>query len=349
MVMSLCLLSGGFATPPLTAADWVDTQGESFVGEPAGLLGPLALFKSGRARGKRLPLPFLKPDDAWRYEQGLRELPARAEVWADGDSRITRELRGIVERLEGNKIVDTDLRDRSEPELLLVFYAEAGSGVQLLMESAVQHYNRLQPAYGDDFEVVFVGKGRDLLGHKVFAESLHMPWLVTKRNRQSQLDVIALFAPEEGAGFALLNRHGVPITSASNIIGSDVDRIFQELEGLLKAMVPNNPKTWVVKVEYFKNVRLREFATGEAPPLLVGPPLLRAQLDRIGVTAFDLEAEVDAQGKATRVTVQPGPGIPEKYVAAVEKSVATVPFVPAVSNGKFVAGTLHYRYRAEQP
>ncbi|MCF3648544.1 hypothetical protein [Synoicihabitans lomoniglobus] len=343
-VLALAVLASGLTLPQAHAADWVDTNGNAFNGDPAGLLGPLALLKSGRARGQRLPLANLKPEDALRYDQGLRELPARAKRWADGKSQITKELRGSVRRIKDGTLTDTDLNDRMEPELLLVFFVESGGDAREIFRAAIPLYNGLQAKYGDDFEMLFVGVNHTMGEHISLAESLQMPWLVMKKNRQSRLDEIAMFAPDPAPGYALLSREGVPITKASGIITSDVDKIFQQLEGLLVAMVPNNPRTWMQRVAYYKNVRLAEFAQGSGDPYLVGPPLLDKALAQIGVTAFELTAEVDENGRATSVVVEPGPGIPDKYLTAVAKAFGPVPFVPAVKNGQFVPGTLHYRY-----
>jgi hypothetical protein len=341
------MIASGLLLPHANAADWVDTNGNSFNGEPAGLLGPLALLKSGRARGQRLPLANLKPEDALRYDKGLRALPARAKKWSDGSSQITKELLGNVRRIKDGKLTDTDLSDRAEPELLLVFFVESSGDAREIFRAAIPQYESLQAKYGDDFEMVFVGVNHTMGEHISIAESLQMPWLVMKKNRQSRLDEIAMLAPDPAPGYSLFSRSGVPITKESGIITSDVDKIFQQLEGLLVAMVPNNPRTWMQRVAYYKNVRLAEFAKGSADPMLVGPPLLDNALAKIGVTAFELTAEVDENGRATSVVVQPGPGIPDKYLTAVAKAFGPVPFVPAVKNGQFVPGTLTYRYSAE--
>lgn len=344
-MLAAAVLAGGFVVPTAQAEDWVDTQGESFSGDPAGLVGPLALFKPGRKRGKRLPLANLRPEDAYRFDLGLRKLPERAEKWSEGKSVVSRELLGNVQRVVDGRLQDTDLSEQAEPELVLFIFADIGTGAREIIRAADPHYRALKEKFGDDFEAVFVGVRHTLSDQISLAESLNMPWLVMKRNRQSQLDEIADFAPYPDPGYALLNRHAVPITTQSGIITSDIDKIFAQTEGLIVSMVPNNPRTWVTKVEYYKNVRQKEFANGEADPMLVGPPLLSAVLDRIGVTAFELDAEIDATGKATNVVVHPGPGIPDKYLGAVAKSFAAAPFVPAVKNGEFVPGTLHYSYQ----
>ncbi len=346
--LAAAVLASSLVLPSAQAEDWVDTQGESFSGDPAGLLGPLALFKPGRKRGKRLPLANLRPEDAYRFDQGLRALPERAESWSDGTSLVSHELLGNVQRLVDGKLQDVALDDVQEPELFLFVFADIDNGAREIIRAAVPHYEALKAKYGDEFEMVFVGVRHTLADQISLAESLGMPWLVMKRNRQSQLDHVADFAPYPDPGYALLNRHAVPVTTASGIITSDVDKVFAQTEGLLASMVPNNPRTWVTKVAYYKNVRLQEFANGEAAPMLVGPPLLDSVLARIGVTAFELDAEIDENGKAVNVTVQPGPGIPDKYIGAVAKSFSTVPFVPAVKNGQFVPGKLHYSYPAEK-
>lgn len=345
-LLAAAVLASSLVLPAAQAEDWVDTQGEKFSGDPAGLVGPLALFKPGRKRGKRLPLPFLRPEDAYRFDQGLRKLPERAPVWANGESQISKELLGRVQRVIDGKLQDVDLSDRPEPELLLVLYVEAGGNARELFRAAIDPYNALAEKYGDDFEVLFVGVRHTLADQIGLAESLGMPWLVMNRSEQNRLVEIADYVPDPTPGYALINRHGVLMTSKPGLLTSDIDQVFAELEGLLRAMVPNNPKTWMVKVDYYKNVRQREFAKGEAGPMLVGPPLLDSLLARIGVTAFELDAEIDETGKATNVVVQPGPGIPDKYLNAVAKSFATVPFVPAVKNGQFVSGKFHYSYQA---
>jgi hypothetical protein len=57
--------------------EWKDTQGSRFRGEPAEVLGPLALFRTSRNTGRRLPFHVLSPEDCVRFSEQLRNHPGR--------------------------------------------------------------------------------------------------------------------------------------------------------------------------------------------------------------------------------------------------------------------------------
>ena len=348
---SILLLALLGSTATITTAQmesWVDTEGVSFKGNPAGLVGPLAMFKAGRGRGRRLPLQNLRPEDAYRFETGRLELPARASKWAEGKSLISRELVGNVLRIQDGRLQRDDLMDQAEPEIMLVFYAQAGDErTREMFRAAVPLYHAMKQKYGDDFDAVFVGMRHSLSEHVGIAEALDMPWLVMERSKQSRLDELKMFVPEQSPGLLIITRHGVPITKTDAVLTAEVDQFFAQLEGLLKASAPNNPQTWIARVGYYTNVRKAEFANGTAEPYLVGPPLLDSVLQRIGVTAFEAEIDVDVSGSATDVRIKAGPGIPDKYIPSVARAFKLPPYVPAVSNGQLVAGTLHYKYPLE--
>ena len=318
----------------------------SFSGEPAGLVGPLALFRIAEGRGRRLPLDQIRPEDAYRYDQGLRALPPRAAKWSDAQARVTKQLVGNVMRLQENdRLRPYDLSAIPEPELLVVMYAEGSDeSTKEFFRAAIPRYNDLQAKFPGMFEVFFFGVRHTRGEHVGLAESLFMPWIVADIGMEGRMTELRPFIPELPPGILIIGRHGVPITQVQAFSTNEVEKTFDQLAGLLVAMVPNNPSTWVKKVKFYTDVRTVEFAAGSCDPMLVGPPLMKAVLDSIGVTAFTVDITVDATGKATAATARPGDGLPEKYIKSVERAFLSVPFVPAISNGQPVEGSLTYTY-----
>lgn len=304
------------------------------------------LFRKGEGSGRRLSIDQIRPEDAYRYDQGLRILPSRAASWTEAQSRVTKQLIGNVERLQENdRLRPCDLSAIPEPELLVVFYVEGSDETtREMFRAAIPRYNDLQAKFPGMFEALFFGIRHSRGEHVGLAESLRMPWIVTDHDMQGRMDELVPFIPESPPSILLINRHGVSITQVQPYRPEEVETIFNQLAELLVAMVPNNPSTWVKRVKYYTDVRVAEFASGECDPMLVGPPLMKAVLDQIGVTDFTVDISVDAAGRATAVTARPSDGLPEKYIKSVERAFRSVPFVPAIRNGQPVDGSLSYRY-----
>ncbi len=82
---------------------WTDPTGKKFKGEPSGLLGPLAVFRTGRTTVQRFPLHYLSEADCVRFAQQLGGKAERAQDWEQSQSLAAQDLPGRVLRVaDGN-------------------------------------------------------------------------------------------------------------------------------------------------------------------------------------------------------------------------------------------------------
>jgi hypothetical protein len=164
------------------------------------------------------------------------------------------------------------------------------------------------------------------------------------------MTMIAEFAPGDDDAFSLVvvNREGVPVFSALNPGDPEIGKVFADLTGLLELLRPGNPRSWPDRAYYLRAVQPVAYAHGHADPVLVGNPLVPEGLKKNGVTHVDATIAVAADGLVTEVTVKPDAGVSAKMLTALGDALKKAcVFVPAVDNGKFVAGS--YNYHLEVP
>jgi hypothetical protein len=114
LAFSFALAVSAIAAGP-KLEEWTDTQGNKFKGEASEALGPLAVFRTGQLTGRKLAFRFLTPPDCVRFYQATQNKPARAADWADAKSEVSADLRGHVTQLQGDKLVEFDVKGRPEP------------------------------------------------------------------------------------------------------------------------------------------------------------------------------------------------------------------------------------------
>src|SRR5260221_4511499 len=101
---------------------WTDTQGNTFKGEPSEVLGPIALFRTKSAGGRRLPWRALSPADCVRFHEAVAKKPARADDWTKATGNLTFDLLNRVKQRVNNELVKAPLSGRPEPLVLVAFY-----------------------------------------------------------------------------------------------------------------------------------------------------------------------------------------------------------------------------------
>jgi len=351
ILLARCLVAlagAGHAAPARAGVEeWKDNQGNSFRGEPAEVLGPLALFRTSHGTGRMLAWRFFAPAECVRFYEQIRTKPARADDWAAAKSAISRELAGRVKRVQGDKLFAAELTGRPEPEFFLLFFANNGVGKSWdMLGHSGEPFNRLQQLHPGQVEGLFFGLRHSVTEHENMAVSMKLPWLVADFHEERRLTIIAELAPPmdpEAFGIVVVNRDGVPVFSADRPSDPDLDKVFSDLTGLLELMQPGNPKSWSDRACYLRAVQPVAFANGRADPVLVGNPLVAEGLRQRKISQVDAQIAVADDGKVTDVTIAPDTGVPEKVNAPLSAALRKAcVFVPAVDHGKFVAGTYHY-------
>jgi hypothetical protein len=324
---------------------WQDAAGNKFRGEPAEVIGPMALFRTSETGWRMVPLHLLSPDDCVRLNDCLRSVSPRADEWAQAKGEMTRELTGNVLRLENDKLVPTALKGRPEPEFFIVLYASHGEGKSWEMIGNVfPAYQKLQQDFPGMVEALFFGTSDTNSDHVDMAKGMKMPWLIIDFHDRSSIHLLSGFVFDSKYGIVVVNRDGVPLLSSQAETKEAVDKAMGTLHSILEGMRPENIKSWADRLYYFRAVQPAVFKDGHADPVLVGNPLIANGLKQRNVYRFDANIDVAADGTIAAVTLSPGGDLPPKLEAPLAEALRKAVFVPAVDHGKFVAGVFHYHF-----
>ena len=330
------------AKAPDGKQSWKDLQGNSFKGEVAGAIGPIALFRTGKTVGRRLPLDQLSPEDCVRFFSGCLNLPVGSD-WVTSRSIMAKGLDDVLVQIKDDQIVPYSLEGKPEPELFVLLYASHGvSKSWEMLGAASEQYWELKKAYGPLFEFIFIGMDHIGPENDRMAKEMHLGWPFVKFGTLSKARGLESFRPDRAPGMVIVNRHGVPIIRAAPENKEKVREILGQLKVLLDAFNPDNPQTWKARFHYLRAVQLAVHAKSKGDPIMVGSPLKADKLKEFGVTGFEATIFVDVEGRVSRVSIFAGPGIPEELVAPVSDALHQAPFVPAVENGLFVEGRYVY-------
>lgn len=323
--------------------EWKDLDGNKFKGEPAGLLGPLALFRIHPNRGRLVLLTKLSPADCVRFAESLDEIPPRAAKWSDAEGIVTDDLLGHAQVLRDGKLVDTDLADRPEPKVLIVFFGSHSVGRSWgMMGDATDLYKELQEEFPGECEGLFVGLGNKGWEHEKMANDMTVPWIVAENDSIRKMDTIERFAPVRAPWIVALSRNGVPLVANDAGETEDVQKLMRQVQAFLRSDEPNNPQTWEPRKYFYRHVQVARHGGDRGDPMIVGSPLKASALEKYGVTGFTAQLSVNAEGKVTNVVIEPGPGIPDDLIPAVANALRSTPVVPAVYYGQFVAGEVTF-------
>jgi hypothetical protein len=339
-----------FATPiacslQAKTEEWQDTQGAKFKGEAVEVLGPFAVFATGRATGRRVFLNMLSDEDCVRFYEQTKALPQRASDWGKAKSDVSSELIGNVLKLENEKLVPADLNGRSEPEVFIVFFASNGEGGSwALLGETIMPYFEIQKAQPGMLEALFFGLRHSRADHSAMAKTMKVPWLVTDLLSQSSLSTVSKFAPGEGFGAVALTRMGIPLFAAANPKSEEIKQFMIQTRAFIDLLNPDNPKTWQARAHYLQAIQRKVFATGKSDPVLVGNPLREQGLRQRKVFRFDAVIKIGADSRATEVTFKPGADMPEAMAAPLAEALKQAMFVAAVDNGTFVEGEYLYHF-----
>jgi hypothetical protein len=322
------------------SSEWKDAKGNSFEADPAALLGPLALFSNGTM----LPVGMLSPEDCVRFHDGLKVLPERASEWSKGTSKITGDVVGRLMNYEGDHLVADDLKGRPEPEYYMVFYAtnDVSQSWDMIGKSTPELFAKLQKDYPGMVQGVLFGVAETPIQHTFMATSMKGGWLVTDYRRQIEMDTLRRMTPTNSYGIVFMTRSGLPLFGPDATSEIQVKAIFDQVNGLLEHVRPDNPHFWPARAHYLGAVQAVAFANGKSGPQLMGNPLMADGLRQRKIFQVDADMQVGADGKVTGVQVKPE-GLPPAMVGPLGDALRRAcVFVPAVDHGKFVDGAYVY-------
>ncbi len=324
---------------------WTDTQGAKFKGEPAEAVGPFALFRLPDRSGKLVPFGLLTAQDCARFALGLRDLPRPADDWSQTKTKIGAEIYGSARRVEGDKLVDVELKGRPEPRFYVLFFVSNGEGKSWgTLGKTNWPMQDLQQKHPGKIEGFMVGVKHGENDQMKMATTMKVPYLVSKIEDQVDMTAIGKIAPAAGYGVVIANANGVPLYVGKCDTDESAKALFAQFGGLLDLLRPDNPRGWKDSLHYWTAAQSALHPADQCDPLLVGDPLNAAALRDNGVQAFEATIYVSAEGTVTGVKIAAGAQIPEALVQPISEALHQARLVPAVSGGRFVAGSLRYNF-----
>lgn len=343
LLLTLALLRLFVPQAGAKMSSWSDGQGASFRGEPTEILGPIAVFRTGPGKGRWVALRAFAPEECRRLHSELALRPARAACLAEARSNATAELIGNVRQVRDGELVPADLATLPEPELLLVLAGSHNEGAGWFMAGNLnQFYHRLQRVYPGLVEAVFLGTRHDASQHRNIAVHGGMPWLVSSLPDQGAMHSISRYLPKEGANAVLVSREGVPLLASRAGDAAELRAFMDHVAQLLWTISPANAAGWPDRLHYLTATRPVEFARSSVGPALVGDPLKPEVLRRYGVKRVAARLVVDPDGKVVTASLTEAALAPAELIAPLGQALTSAIVVPAIVDGRSVAGTLDY-------
>lgn len=339
------LLSLLLATARAAPSEWPDADGTRFQGEPAGILGSLALFRTTEPVLKRVPLRALSEDDCRRLHAALAARPPRAPNWSAAQGAASRELVGAVKRLDYQyrRMVPAEIGNRPEPELLVIFYSYHNAADSWLLSNNIMPiHRRMQRAYPGLTATVFYGLWHDAEDHDKTTVQSWAPWLATDFAKQKNMPVIGRHAPPNGSAVAVITREGDLVMSVRPTNLDAIRQFIDDFTELLWTANPLNSRASTDRAYYSRAVRALEYASTDTGPQLIGNPLRADGLRQRNISRVEAHLEIDATGKVTTATLQPNASVPEKMAAPLADALRRSVFLPAMAHGAPVASTYDY-------
>ncbi len=327
---------------------WTDLQGHTFKGEPAEVIGPLALFRLPDRSGKKVLLSQLSPQDCVRFDEQVRALPVPAADWAQSATNIGSEIYGCARRVQEGRLIDAELKGIPEPRFYVLCFANNGESKSWDMLGKIGWpFQEMQKSHPKLVEGFMFGVKHVGLDHTRMATQMKVPFLVSSFEDQPKMSAILKIVPSANYGVVVCNCNGVPLFFTKGDTEESAKAIMADLHGLLDLLSPNNPRTWVDQLHYWKAVQPVRHAANKSDPMLVGDPLNAEKLLQLSVKRFDATLFVSAEGAVTAVSMAAGGEVPEDMVTPITAALQQAQLVPAVDHGKFVAGKFHYRFAPE--
>lgn len=325
--------------------EWKDAKGATFKGEPVEVLGPLAMFRTGAASSRFLPMQALPPADCLRFYQAIAHRAPRAEKWSEAQGEASRECIGRLQRAEKDKLVAFDFSKVPEPELLLGVFAgkhRPEVDAHFVVENLAPFVTRVRRVYPGRLATI-AWAARDSRVNMRSLPGAARDWLTLDPQKGAGVKALARFIPAEGITVVLMTREGVPLHGAQvNTVG-DVARFVDGASNILWELNPANPRTARDRLHYLSIVRPVQFETGTAAPMLLIDPLKVDVLRQRNVKSVEAKFELGTDGRVREIELLPSSEIPEPLRPAVTEALRrNMVFLPAIENGTPVASQYDY-------
>jgi thiol-disulfide isomerase/thioredoxin len=324
--------------PVLAAAEsWETTGGQRFEGKLSAVYGPLAII-ADKNGSTMVPIGELKDAELHRVAEYLAAKPASASPWTGSNSKVAKALKGRLQVLRGEKLVDFDPGPRVEPDFYLVYFgAEWCPPCRTFSPQLVSAYQRLKQIAPDKFEVVFVSSDRESGEQLRYVRHVGMPWPVLKFSQLGRAEAIERWAGRGIPCLVAVTREGEAVLHSyhgENYVGPQ--DVLKRFESLLHAMnasasAPRHPG--MHRLAVLQHVRAAGTGSKPVTPYAISLDLGRYRtLETKEVVAT---LQIDEKGCVVDASVEPE--LPTVLNYQLVNDAGSWLFLPAVEDGRAVS------------
>lgn len=314
------------------AETWETVNGDRISGKVTGLYGPFVQIAEAKT-SRFISVSELKDDELGRVADFLAKQPATPPPWSGSTSKVAKAVKGRLQVLRGDKLVDFDPGARAEPEFYLVYFgAEWCPPCRAFSPRFVKAYERLRSLAPDKFEAIFVSSDREPAEQLKYIRHVSMPWPVVKFSHLGRAEAIERWA---GAGIpclVVLSREGEPLFHSyrgTQYVGPD--DVLMRFEQLLLAMQGKGEmKRTMHRLAVVQHVRTAGEGTQKVQPYLINLDLSRYRT--LEVKQITATLDIDEKGAVIDAAIQPE--LPVVLQHQLVTDAGTWLFLPFVKAGK---------------
>ena len=327
----LLLVASGFAWAAPAEA-WQTLNGARVEGTLSGVYGPVVAIE--QKKGSRfLDMGELDEAALLRIADYLAD-PARAmPAWAGSKSKVAKALKGRLQVLQGDKLVNFEPGSRPEPKFYLVYFgAEWCPPCRTFSPRLVQAYQRLKQIAPDAFECIFISNDRDGGEQLKYIRKNAMPFPVLKFSQVGGVDLLERWKGRGIPSLIAFTREGEILYHSyrgEEYLGPD--SVLKAFEPLLRTVAQDErPSPSRHRLAIAQHVRSAGGGALPAKPYLIDMDLRRYQtLEHKELTAT---LTLNAQGTVEDVSITPQlPAVLEHQLIA---DAGKWLFLPSVKDGQ---------------
>ncbi len=329
------LLLAGWALP-VVAQTWETMHGERVEGRISGMYGPLVSI-AGKKGSRFINVSELNDAGVEGVAEYLAGPGKQATPWNGSGSKVAKALKGRLQILRDEKLVEFDPGTRKEPEFYLVYFgADWCPPCRSFSPKLVASYNRLKRMAPEAFELVFISSDRAPSEQLKYVRHVGMPWPVLKYSQLGRAEPLEQWAAKGIPNLVVVTREGEMIYHSyrgAEYLGPA--SVLESFDGLLNSTRGGGgaTKRQMHRLAVVQHVRAATGGSATVAPYVIDMNLARYKtLENEELMA---SLTIDEKGVVQDVTIEP------KLSAVLEHQLVndagTWLFLPAVKDGKAIA------------
>ena len=255
----------------------------------------------------------------------------QAMPWAESRSTLAKTLRGRLQVLDGEKLVNFEERGRPEPEIYLVYFGALWCGPCVQFSpKLVEGYEQLKALAGNRFELVFVSSDRDGGEQLEYIRKVRMPWPVVKFSALGRLAPIERWGGRGIPSLVALTRDGEVIFHSYR--GVEYLGPRHVLQQTMTALQPEAESEKRARHRLAVIQHRRAAAGGDAAAKAYLIAMDPGRYRTLEVKELLADLELDAQGRVTGAAFTPQLEAVVEY--QLQQDAATWLFLPGIERGE---------------